>query len=71
MRVNFYSLFKSNSDGSYSPTATIKSDSGTISSADRFYPGQYLALFNIDHHAGRDLDVTRHSDGSVELNGIL
>lgn len=70
MRVNFYSIFKRNPDGSYSPTATIIFNGVTIRSDDNFFPGETVASLDIGYHAGRELDVTIHPDGTVELNGI-
>lgn len=69
-RANFYSIFNTNHDGSYSPIKAVLHGGKILNSADRLIPGQKFGWLDVGIHAGYDLDVAYHFGGTYELIGM-
>ena len=69
-RVPFYTVFQDSPNGSYSPKCVIRIGGITMGPGVSFTKGTKFAGIDIAANAGRDLEITENSDGSVTLEGI-
>lgn len=69
MRVTFDEVFQQNPNGSYSPRSTVKIGGVTMNPGVSFTPGVSFSGVDITQYVGRDLEVEKHSDGTIEVKG--
>ena len=68
-RVNFYSVFKINNDGSVEPLRTVRIGGVQMTPGVRFNHGVYFGGLDLFQHLGKDLQVEDH-DGMLVVTGI-
>ena len=71
MRIPFSEAFYDSGDGSYTPKQTIKIGGITMTPGVTFTSGVSFSGVNIAQYVGRDLDVEKHPDGTIEIKGIF
>ena len=70
MRVSFDKVFKQNPNGSYTPKSRVKIGGVMMGPGVAFTPGVVFSGVDIGKYAGKDLEVQKHSDGTVEVKGV-
>lgn len=69
MRVSFYEVFNDNEHGAFTPKCTVKIGGVTMTPGVTMGAGVSMGGFDVAANAGRDLEVTQHADGTVEITG--
>ena len=70
MRVTFSTVFKKNSDGSYSPKKIVEIGGVKMGPGVTFNKGVSFSGFDLAKLAGSDLEIEYLSDNSIRINGI-
>ena len=70
MRVSFDQVFQDNGNGSYTPMGIVKIGGATMSPGVTFSSGVSFSGVNIAKYAGKDLEVEKHEDGTIEVKSV-